>query len=153
MPMTEWLVSRRMALLGSIALAGFAVIFYPFQSTVTNAWTIAAVNADGHPIAGCRIEQKWEWRAVGLSASAVATTDVAGRAFFPARRARASIFERSTGSIVHFNFHGPGTARSVKFFGCDEKNRQVQLGVYQFGDSLSYEHRVSTAWRDSSMLK
>ena len=151
--MMEMLVTRRTAILASGALVVFVVIFYPFKSIVTNAWTIAAVNADGHPIAGCRIEQKWEWRAVGLSESAVVTTDVSGRAFFPVRRARASIFERSTGSIVHFNFHGPGTARSVKFFGCDEKNRQVQLGVYQFGDSLSYEHRVSTAWRDSSMLK
>ena len=151
--MMEMLVTRRTAIVALVALAVFAVIFYPFQSTVTNAWTIAAVNADGHPIAGCRIEQKWEWRAVGVSESATVITDASGRAAFPVRRTRASIFERSTGSIVHFNFHGPATAKSVKFFGCDEKNRQMQLGVYQLGESLSYEHRVSTAWRDSSMLK
>ena len=146
-------VTRRTAIAALMALGVFAVIFYPFQSTVTNAWTIATVNADGHPIAGCRIEQKWEWRAVGLSESAAVITDASGHAFFPVRKTRASLFERSTGSIAQFNFHGPATARSVRFFGCDEKNRSVQLGVYQLGESLSYEHRVSTAWTNSSMLK
>ena len=151
--MMEMLVTRRTAIVALVALAVFAVLFYPFQSTVTTAWMIAAVNADGHPIAGCRIVQKWEWRAVGLSESGVVITDRTGRALFPVRKTRASIFERSTGTIANFNFHGPGTGKSVTFFGCDEKNRQVELGVHQVGESMSYEHRVSTVWRDSSMLK
>ena len=146
-------VTRRTAIAALAALVAFAVIFYPFQSTVTNAWMIAAVNADGHPIAGCRIVQKWEWRAVGLSESAVVITDTTGRAVFPVRGTRASLFERSTGTIANFSFHGPGTGKSVKFFGCDEKNQQVELGVHQVGESMSYEHRVRTVWRDSSMLK
>lgn len=153
MSMMEWLADHRRAALGSLAFGAAVLLFFPFQTTVTNAWTISAVNVDGHPINGCRIEQKWEWPAIGLSRSDVITTNASGIAYFPSRKARASLIERAVGTVTGFNFHGPPTVRSVTFFGCDQMNRSVQLAVFQSGDSVSYRHQVSTVWRDSSRFK
>jgi hypothetical protein len=88
----------RRAVLVTLAIGACGLLFYPFESTVTDAWLITATNTDGHPVAGCRIEQHWEWRVVGLKDLAVETTDVAGHASFPRRTVRASLAQRMTGA-------------------------------------------------------
>ncbi len=129
------------------------LLFYPFESTVTGAWLIAATNTDGHPIAGCRIEQHWQWRAIGLDRTDFATTDGSGHVMFPRRTARANLAKRVTGSVSTFSFHGPGNAKHVEFYGCDAKNQRALLGISQAGPTLMYTHQVPTVWRDASMLK
>jgi hypothetical protein len=143
----------RRAVLVTLAIGACGLLFYPFQSTVTDAWLITATNTDGHPVAGCRIEQHWEWRVVGLKDLAVETTDVAGHASFPRRTVRASLAQRMTGGLANISVHGPASGRSVEFVGCDAKNRRAQLGIHQVGDTMMYVHQVPTVWRDSSMLK
>ena len=137
----------------TLGIAVCAVLFYPFQSTVTTAWLITATNADGHPIAGCRIEQHWQWQAIGLDRSDSATTDVAGHVMFPRRTVRASLTERVTGTVSTFSFHGAPTARLVEFYGCDAKNQRARLGISQTGPTMMFTHRVPTVWSEASMLK
>jgi hypothetical protein len=145
--------TRRARALVAIAVAAGVLLFYPFKVTVTDLWTLTALNSDGHPIAGCRIEQQWEWGAIGVNDSAALTTDRSGKVLFPRRTVRASVAARAWGSLATFNFHGPASGRRVQFFACNEKNVRTQLGIYQLGDTMMYEHRVPTVWRDSSMLK
>ena len=144
--------TRRALVLALLGVTAFA-LFYPFQSIVTNRWFIAAVNVDGHPIAGCQIEQQWEWRAVGLTGREVLTTDVAGHAIFPPRTVRASLFRRVSGTIGSISWHGPASGKSVQFLGCDAKGQRADLGIYQRGESMTYTHKVPTVWRDASMLR
>ena len=145
--------TRRTRALVAIALATGILLLYPFKVTVTHLWTITAVNSDGHPIAGCRIEQQWEWRAIGVSNSDVKVTDRTGHAIFPPRTVRASVAERAWGTVSTFSFHGTVSGRHVQFFACNEKNVRTQLGIHQYGDTMMVDHRVPTVWRDSSMLK
>lgn len=144
--------TRRALVLTLLGLAVFALL-YPFQSTVTNRWVITAVNVDGHPIAGCQVEQQWEWKAVGVTGQAVLTTDVAGHATFPQRTARASLIQRVSGTIRSISFHGSRSGKWVQFLGCDAKGQRADLGIYQAGDTMTYSHRVPTVWRDASMLR
>jgi hypothetical protein len=137
----------------TLGIAVCGVLLYPFESTVTNAWLITATNTDGHPLAGCRIEQHWEWKAIGLDRSDAATTDGSGHVMFPRRTVRANLAERVTGIVATFNFHSAPTARRVEFYGCDAKNQRTLLGISQAGPTMMYTHQVSTVWRDAVMLK
>ena len=124
--------TRRTRALVAMALATGILLLYPFKITVTDAWMITALNSDGHPIAGCRIEQQWEWRAIGVSDLAAITTDASGHATFPRRTVRASVATRAWGAVAAFNFHSPATGRHVQFFACNEKNARTQLGLHQY---------------------
>jgi hypothetical protein len=145
--------TRRARALIALALATGVLLLYPFKVTVTGIWMITALNSDGHPIAGCRVEQQWEWRAIGVSSSDVLVTDVSGHAIFPRRTVRASVAGRTWGAIATFSFHGTVSGRHVEFFACNEKNARTGLGIHQLGETMMYDYRVPTVWRDASMLK
>jgi hypothetical protein len=146
-------LSRPVQILAAVAIGGGVLLLYPFQVTVADRWSIRVTNSDGHPIRGCSVEQRWRWRALGVESFDIMITDESGYALFPPRTARASIVGRTLGNIATFNFHGPGNARHVEFFACNERNARTLLGIQQSGPTMSFEHRLPTVWRDSSMLK
>lgn len=147
------LATRRARALAAISIAAAVLLLYPFKISVTGIWMITALNSDGHPIAGCRIEQQWEWRAIGVTHSDAVTTDVSGQAIFPRRTVRASVVQRAWGAVASASFHGAVSGRHVQFYGCNEQNVRSRLGIHQLGDTMLFDHRVATNWRDSSMLK
>jgi hypothetical protein len=118
------------------------VLFYPFESTIAPRWMIRALRPDGGYITGCAIEQRWEWRAAGAAGESIAITDASGVALFPPRTARASLMRRAIGTVNGIGFHTVPTTKSVQFFGCSDGPQPRSLGIYQFGDSITYEYRV-----------
>jgi hypothetical protein len=130
-----WLVTM------GVVLAA-AVLFYPFESTIAPRWMIRALRPDGGYVTGCAIEQRWEWRAAGAAGESIVITDASGYAIFPPRRARASLMRRAIGTVNGIGFHTVPTVKRVQFFGCSDGAQPQSLGIYQSGDSISYEYRV-----------
>jgi hypothetical protein len=126
----------------ALLVVGAFLLFFPFPATVTSIWVITAVGPDGRPVAGCSIEQLWQWRAVGVEHRDVVATDVVGHALFPRRTVRASLARRAWGLVTSAGFHSAPSGRSVQFFGCDSQSQRSQMGIYQWGDTMMYDYRV-----------
>ena len=124
---------RRRTLLALAAMA-VAVIVFPFEHEVTPAWTLSVTDASSRAIEGCRIEQHWEWLAVGVQQSDVAQSNVVGGVTFPRRTARASFARQWWGQVSGITFHGPSLSRRAYFLGCGAGTSPEMLGVGQEGD-------------------
>jgi hypothetical protein len=124
----------------AIAALGAAALFFPFEREVTPAWAFDVVDANRHPMPGCRVEQHWEWRAAGVDRIDTAVSDAGGRVSFPRRSARVSVARQWYGAMSGFGFHSAFPGPRSYFFGCAPGRYPDRLDAEKVGDQIVFSY-------------
>jgi hypothetical protein len=122
-----------------VALAAGALI-YPFEREVTPAWAFDVVDANRRAIAGCRVEQHWEWRAVGLERVEATISDAGGRVRFSRRTVRSSFAREWYGAMSGFSFHSAFMGPRAYFLGCAPGPYPDRLDAEKVGDKIVFTY-------------
>lgn len=100
-----------------VVLGPAVVLLTPVPMRVAPAWEIAVVDQKGHAVAGCRIREKTDYKALAAEQALVEVTDAAGVARFPARSAGVNLAMRALVALNDgLSMHGGHTAFPTVFF-------------------------------------
>jgi len=116
------------------------VVFFPVEHEVTPEWAFDVVDSDNRELPGCRIQQHWEWLAVGLQRDDTAVSDAAGRIHFPRRTVRFSFGRQWVGTVSGFGFHSAFMGPRAYFLGCAEGTGPDRLDAEKVGNVLAYRY-------------
>ena len=123
-----------------VTLGVVGVVIFPFEREITPAWAFDVVEANNAPVSGCRMEQHWEWQAVGVQRDDTAVSDAAGHVRFPRRTARASLAREWYGRLSGFSFHSPYMGPRAYFHGCAAGNHPDRLDAEKVGNDVVYRY-------------
>jgi hypothetical protein len=124
----------------TLAAFGIGALFFPFEHEVTPGWAFDVVGSDSKALPNCRIQEHWEWLAVGLQRDETAISDAAGRVHFPARNARASFARQWIGEVRGFGFHSAFLGPRAYFIGCASEANPERLDAEKVGSEIVYRY-------------
>jgi len=118
--------ANRKSLSAVFALLAAGLLFVPWNTTVAPAVRAQVFDERGKPAAGIRVEQEWEYLAIGSEPQrAISTTGSDGYAAFPKRSVRISLarkaisFVRSLAPLMCG--YGFGPSGSISAYGPDPR--------------------------------
>jgi hypothetical protein len=99
---------NRKVFLALSAVLVAALLFLPWNSTVAPGIRIQVLDEAGSPAAGARVEQEWEYFAIGSERHReVSKTDAGGYVAFPQRSVRISPARKMLSFVRSLKPHGP----------------------------------------------
>jgi hypothetical protein len=85
-----------------------ALLFLPWNSTVAPRIRIQVLDETGSPAAGVRVEQEWEYFAIGSDRHReISKTDAEGYVAFPQRSVKISAVRKMLSFVISLRPHGP----------------------------------------------
>jgi hypothetical protein len=126
--------TRVWLLLAAVAGAG---LLFPFEREVTPAWTFDVIDPNNNkPLPGCRLQQHWEWLAVGRQGDDTAVSDAGGRVGFSRRVVRTSFARQLIGTMRGFGFHSAFLGPRAYFLGCAQGKYPDRLDAEKVGSAI-----------------
>jgi hypothetical protein len=122
------------------ATIGAMAVLFPFEHEVTPGWVFDVVGSDNRALPGCRMQENWEWLAVGLQRDDTAVSDAAGRVRFSRRTVRASFARQWIGTLRGFGFHSAFMGPRAYFLGCASAQSPDRLDAEKVGSEMVYRY-------------
>ena len=119
---------------------GVVGVLFPFEHEVTPGWAFDVVDANNRALPGCRIQQHFEWLAVGLQRDDAAVSDAGGRVRFPRRTARTSFARQWIGTLSGSGFHSAFMGPRAYFLGCAQGAYPDRLDADKVGNEITYRY-------------
>ena len=123
-----------------LATIGAVALLFPFEHEVTPGWVFDVVDADNRRVAGCRMQEHWEWLAVGLQGDETAVSDAGGHVRFDRRTFRTSVARRWIGTLRGVGFHSPFMGPRAYFLGCAPGQYPDRLDAEKVGNDIVYRY-------------
>ena len=124
----------------ALVTIGAVAVLFPFEHEVTPEWVFDVVGSDNRGLPGCRMQENWEWLAVGVRREDSAVSDAAGHVRFPRRSVRASFGRQWIGSMRGFGFHSAFMGPRAYFLGCASGESPDRLDAEKVGSQMVYRY-------------
>jgi hypothetical protein len=139
-PVTERRRRRMWPVLAMIGAVGVLGVLFPFEHEITPGWAFDVVDSHNRALPGCRMEEHWEWLAVGLQRDDRAVSDGAGHVRFSRRTVRASFARQWSGMLRGFGFHSAFMGPRAYFLGCAPGKYPDRLDAEKVGSEMVYRY-------------
>lgn len=123
-----------------LATIAAVALLFPFEHEVAPAWAFDVVDSDNRALPGCRIQEHWEWLAVGVQGDDTTVSDAGGRARFPRRTVRSSVASQWVGTLRGVGFHTPFMGPRAYFLGCAQGKYPDRLDAEKVGSVIAYRY-------------